>query len=375
MSNNDSLSIINGLQIKKLDDIKTDDYLAFPTQDLSSFGDQIKEGLFDIGSNIINGYLSGENKEKNIKDVVVDNLSNYAEEKLGISAPVIYNIKEKISVKNIAKVELTASSVIAFAMFVVVMKKLDTIIAYEKAIIDFLETDKLTKLKANLLALNAVVRDYPYNYDNEKFLNNREMQVIDIKREAEHNLIFYKEMLERVIMSEDNTINIDAEKLVESIKKKIEYYRLALYIYSYSCFLDTILLENYNKKYIDSILGDINKYVSEYDNLYESSLKKIKKYTTNSVKSAFLKGVSATSNFIGGLLGKTKAQEKSKQLIDKSKSLDEKREKSIEDVSLKFEDYKKSGIEDIIENFNLFKRLNNEDTEVIISEDMVYIKK
>lgn len=375
MSNNDTLSIINGLQIKKLDDIKTDDYLAFPTQDLSSFGDQIKEGLFDIGSNIINGYLSGENKEKNVKDVVVDNLSNYAEEKLGISAPVIYNIKEKISVKNIAKVELTASSVIAFAMFVVVMKKLDTIIAYEKAIIDFLETDKLTKLKANLLALNAVVRDYPYNYDNEKFLNNREMQVIDIKREAEHNLIFYKEMLERVIMSEDNTINIDAEKLVDSIKKKIEYYRLALYIYSYSCFLDTILLENYNKKYIDSILDDINKYVSEYDSLYESSSKKIKKYTTNSVKSAFLKGVSATSNFIGGLLGKTKAQEKSKQLIDKSKSLDEKREKSIEDVSLKFEDYKKSGIEDIIENFNLFKRLNNEDTEVIISKNMVYIKK
>ncbi len=375
MSNNESLSIINGLQIKKLDDIKTDDYLAFPTQDLSSFGDEIKENLFDLGANILNGYLSGDNDGKNVKDVVVDTAANMIEEKLGISAETVKSLKGKISVKDIGKFELNATSVIAFAMFVVVMKKLDTIIAYEKAIIDFLETDKLTKLKANLLALNAVVRDYPYNYDNEKFLNNREMQVIDIKREAEHNLIFYKEMLERVIMSEDNTINIDAEKLVDSIKKKIEYYRLALYIYSYSCFLDTILLENYNKKYIDSILDDINKYVSEYDNLYESSSKKIKKYTTNSVKSAFLKGVSATSNFIGGLLGKTKAQEKSKQLIDKSKSLDEKREKSIEDVSLKFEDYKKSGIEDIIENFNLFKRLNNEDTEVIISKNMVYIKK
>lgn len=375
MSSNDSLSIMNNISVKNIDDLKMDDYLVFPTQELSSFGDEIKENLLDLGANILNGYLSGENDGKSLKDAVVDTAANMVEEKLGISAETVKSLTSKISVKDIGKLELNATSIVAFAMFVVVMKKLDTIIAYEKAIIDFLETDKLTKLKANLLALNAIVRDYPYNYDNEKFLNNREMQVIDIKREAEHNLIFYKEMLERVLKSEDNTLNIDADRLVESIKKKIEYYRLALYIYSYSCFLDTILLENYNKKYIDSVLNDINKYVNEYDGLYEDASKKIKKYTTNSIKSAFMKGVSATSNFLGGLLGKTKAQEKSKKLIDKSKSIDEKREKSIEDVALKFEDYKKSGIEDIIENFNLFKKLNNEDTEVIISEDMVYIKK
>ena len=369
--NNILAALDNGeLTIKDLDNINKDEYYALPIMDLSSFGNEIVNQLTSIGTDVLNDILNG-------------NISNVADLKKSLKSNTLSRFgleikrnknKTKKNLKDINSMELTEFAVFS-AILVVINSKLTDIIAREKAIVEFLEIDKQTALKADFLTLNTIVREYHHNFDNEKFLHSREAQVIEIRRNAEHNVLFYKELAEKRIVGFKKGVHIEIDKALNEIQTRFKYYRLALYIYAYSSFLDVVLLENFSEEFINSIIEDITNHSTQYIDFYNETSKTVKQMAEKSGKSQAMKGVSSITGAFSKLFSKMKANKQADKLENSSKSMAEKRESSVEDLVTRFSDNKDAGVDDVIENLNYLKNLYNKESDVIIDSEYIYIKR
>ena len=369
--NNILAAFDNGeLTIKDLDNINKDEYCALPIMDLSSFGNEIVNQLTNIGTDVLNDILNG-------------NISNVADLKKSLKSNTLSRFgleikrnknKTKKNLKDINSMELTEFAVFS-AILVVINSKLTDIIAREKAIVEFLEIDKQTALKADFLTLNTIVREYHHNFDNEKFLHSREAQVIEIRRNAEHNVLFYKELAEKRIAGFKKGVHIEIDKALNEIQTRFKYYRLALYVYAYSSFLDVVLLENFSEEFINSIIEDITNHSTQYIDFYNETAKTIKQMAEKSGKSQAMKGASSITSAFSKLFSKMKADKQADKLENSSKSMAEKRESSVEDLVTRFSDNKDAGVDDVIDNLVYLKNLYNKESDVIIDSKYIYIKR
>ena len=122
-------------------------------------------------------------------------------------------------------------------------KKLDTIQRTQKEILNFLEQDKISQLKADSDILLKSLKDFYYNYDKEIFKNSEIIMINDIYRNSSKDISFYKWKIKDFFANKKKmSLN---EKIFE-INRIFGAYRLALYNYSFSLFLKILFIENVN---------------------------------------------------------------------------------------------------------------------------------
>ena len=359
------------LVIRDLDEIDKDSFVVLPIMDLSSYGSEIVGQLSDIGLDIFNDILNGKIQQpKDLKKSITQNTMSH----FGVQIKRKSKGSKGKKLKDIKSMELTEFAAFS-AILMVINNKLGEIIAREKAIVDFLEVDKQTEMKANFLTLSTIVREYHHNFENEKFLQNRELQVLEIRRNAEHQILFYKEMADKKLKGFKKGIHIEVDKALNEIQGRLQYYRLGLYIYTYASFLDVVLLENFDKAFIDSIIEDINNHTTQYVDFYNESAEIVQHMAEGSGKSLGMKGASKITGAIGKLFGKMKAEKQATKLNDSSKAIKDKNDTSLVDMMEKFANNKEAGVDDIVENLIYLENLYNKDPAVIVDAEYLYIEK
>jgi NurA-like 5'-3' nuclease len=85
---------------------------------------------------------------------------------------------------------------------------------------------------------------------------------------------------------------------------RLNDYQLALYAFSFSSFLEVMLLENFDTNYLNSIASRINEYSGDYTTLYEKCADKIEKDSKTSLEGYALKGLSKLSSGAGKIVEK-----------------------------------------------------------------------
>ena len=122
-----------------------------------------------------------------------------------------------------------------------------------KKIFTFLEQEKESEIESDLEILNRSISDFRFNLEDEKYLVNNHKQVMDIKRTANKNMLFYKKQIKDNLNKDKIlTTNFSMNNIINEIEKKFKYYRLSLYIYSYSTLMEILLLGNYQNTYLIS---------------------------------------------------------------------------------------------------------------------------
>ncbi|MEI3230406.1 MAG: hypothetical protein V8S24_03615 [Gordonibacter pamelaeae] len=71
-------------------------------------------------------------------------------------------------------------------------------------IVDFLEEDKKASIKGNMNTLADIMNNYKHNVGNERYRSTRHQQVLDIRRDAEKDIEFYRSKAERNMSSREN---------------------------------------------------------------------------------------------------------------------------------------------------------------------------
>ncbi len=148
-------------------------------------------------------------------------------------------------------------------------KKLDDIKNLQKEMLDFVKTKEKANIRGNMNALIDVLNNYKFNCNNEKYKTNKHILVQDIKRNAEQNILLYRDLIQSMLAKKelihsDQEINSKIKKADENFKE----YQLSLYLHSFSSFLEVMLLGNFDKNYIESIKSKIDEYTLKYKELY-----------------------------------------------------------------------------------------------------------
>lgn len=267
-------------------------------------------------------------------------------------------------------------------MAVVIMaveRKLDTILEAQKEILTFLELKEEAKLKGNLNTLADVMNNYKFNRDNNKYIDHKHILVQDIKREAEHSIILYGEQLVKALSQK--TLFHSGQEVKATLNKTIvslNDYQLALYTFSFSSFLEVMLLENFDTNYLNSIANKIQEYSGNYIELYEKCAEKIKRDSKTSLEGYVLKGVSKLSIGAGKIVEKIPVISKSQldeNLFKAGGILQDVDTKRTQNLMYILADSQTSYIDSFVESIHTIDNLINKSTQLMFDSENIYLTK
>lgn len=279
-------------------------------------------------------------------------------------------------VKGAAEAAGGASMMFMALAIMAINKSLKDISENQKEIISFLEVDKQTQLKGDLIILSDIIEDYQHNWNNSQYRTNREMQVLDIKRSAEQNILFYREMIEKKL-GKQAFVHLDTTKTLNETQSKFRYYKLALYLYAFASFLDIMLLENFDSAYLDSVVSKIKKYSLEYDQFFEKSLESVERYVSSSLQARALQGLAIAGKFAGEQIARIPDKENKikidDKLISESGKLDKFNAEAIARTVSSFTAVEDSGIQMFSDKIVLINRIHNEPLRIMFDGENIYL--
>ena len=214
------------------------------------------------------------------------------------------------------------------------------------------KNEKESEIEGDLTTLTRMIKEYKFNWDNELYCKNNHMQVLNIKRSAEQNIILYQKEIGSVIKSNPGFIfrNADVGVKQEALQKNFQYYKLSLYIFSFASMMEVMFSGNFRSEYIQQIVNTIEEYSIKYREYYGECYGRIQQLSTGAIESVVTQGLGNACNAIGGLFGGKGAV--GEWFVDRGNDLKEASAKMGECTLEKFTQIKDPGIAFFIENLN-----------------------
>ncbi len=259
-----------------------------------------------------------------------------------------------------------------------VTKKLDQLEEAQKDIIEFLQLKEKAVLKGNIAVLQEVLDEYKYNWDNEKYKNNKHIQIQEIKRDAEQSIIFCREQIEKKVAKKGL---LHSDRDVRSKIQKVQYefkdYELAMYIFAFSSFMEVMLLENFDSGYLNSVTKKVELYAGQYRELHQKCYELIEGDSKTSVQAYVLKGVAGLNKALGkgiAKIPKISDGQVDEALIGAGEKVDGFSERRTESTMELFAREECSCVRPFVDNINAVNMIYNEPMELLFDRDNVYFR-
>lgn len=264
------------------------------------------------------------------------------------------------------------------AVLMSVEQKLDKIIEVHEEILSFLEQDKEAEIEGDLKTLTHIIEEFKFNCDNAEYKSAHYKLVLDIKRTSEKNMGFYQKQIAEVV-KDGNVIHTQGsvDKRQDKLNKLFKYYRISLYIFSFSSYLEVMLLGNFQSDNIFSLKSKIEERSASYLRLHSDCYKVLEKSTTTSVDRRILNGAGTAVKAVGNIIGSIpviKDGQVDEWLIDKGADIKNKSERIGEKALAEFSVSEETGTKIFIENLELIEKVYNKTNNIYIDKQNVYLE-
>ena len=267
---------------------------------------------------------------------------------------------------------------VVMASLYMIDKKADEIKAGQKEILEFLQLKERAKIEADLKDLSDILNNYKYNYDNEKYKTNKHIIVQNFKNESWQSMFIIREEIQNVLQKRKLIYdNKKIKKLLSEVSSLFEEYKKSLFLYGYSSFVETLLLENFNGDYLQSVKDYILEQSFVYRELYTDSYDVLEKFSKTSVESGLVIGVSKMSTLMGKAIEKMPVisdTQLDENLIKSGDKIKECSDKYVFDVMGNFINLKNPGVSVFADNIQVLKDLHDEKTQYFIDQDCMYVR-
>lgn len=256
-------------------------------------------------------------------------------------------------------------------------QKLDAIQETQEEIFDYLKDKDQARLIGNLNTLVDIQDNYGFNWDNDMYKKNKHILVQEIRRESEHNVIYYREYIKKLFKKKKGFSSVSQnQKLVDKLSINFKDYQSSLYLLSFSTLLETLLLENFESAFLSSVAQKLKDYAYDYRMLYSNSFNEIKLLVENSMEVKIMRTLSNSNRQVGKTLGKIPLIKDRK--VDESLIMgSEKTEKKIADgikTSLdSLVKHQNSLTLPFIESIQSLEKAYSKDIEIIVDGDFLYL--
>ena len=231
-----------------------------------------------------------------------------------------------------------------------------------KKILSFFEDEKESEIESDLEILNRSINDFKFNLEDEKYLVNNHKQVMDIKRTANKNMLFYKKQIKDYLSKNKIfTTSITMNSIISEIEKKLKYYRLSLYIYSFSSLMEILLLGNYQSDYLLSKKEELDALDNEYTDIFNNALSYIKKNANRSLEGNVLSGLGNAGKVMGSI-------------VEKGENLKQTGQNIKDNFVNKFDEIKQSNSKTFINQIEKVDCIYNKTKEIYFDNERIYLE-
>lgn len=280
---------------------------------------------------------------------------------------------------NVTSIAAVNPATILIAGAIMAMNvKLDQIQESQKNMMKFLEDDKRAEQEGTLNFLIEVFNNYRYNWDKELYKSSTHIKTYDIKEKSEHNILFYRNQIDNALEKKKLLTNrADVRKSMVKMIEQFSAYRLALYLYSFSSFLEVLLLENFKKDYLHDISSKIKDYSYSYVELYTQCYNWLLDNVKRSIESGVMKGVAIAAKGMGQFINKIPVVERGQldeNLIKAGEKLDGYKDDSADEMLTRFVAMSSSSITQFSDLIDTISDLHNKDQDILFDADNLYVK-
>ena len=336
---------------------------SFSLNDLTTMGGQFKEfaGLFQNANSKNHGLYK------------ISNFKNPAEIFAFFNDP-----KNKKAIKELKKMGFNPATILITITLFELEKEIVAIKEISDKILSFLEKEKTSEIEADIETLNRLINEYKYNWQDEQYVKNNHKQVMEIERSSSANIRLYlKEIRSDLEKSSLIMTNKTINNNLNELEKHFIYYRLSLYVFGFATFMDVMLLENFERDYLNVKKEEIEAYNNEYMSTYQEALKYVHNSADKSVQGNIISGIGSAGKAIGNLAEKVKmAKDKNidtwfSEGADNLKNIS----KDMKDkFSLRFEDMKDSKVERFVNKIELISKMYNDTKDIYFDREKIYLE-
>lgn len=366
------------------DNTSLDDYQKISFDEIASLGSlfaQIPSGFRTVTSTVGGGRQLYVMNPRGLVGTVSSlggdgfNMLTGVYDKTGLIGNVTYN---PVNTTVVSTMPINPAMLAISIALIGIEIKLDKIAKTQKQIISFLEQKNESELLGNLKFLTDVLNNYKFNYDNERYKTNMHIKALDIKQVSEQNIIFYRKQISEII-NKKQLVHVDqqTDKLLSDMQSRFKYYKLAVYQYAFSSYVEVMLLENFDHDYLQSILKKISDYSLEYKELYTGSYDRIEHNAQTSVQSVLLKGLSKATKSAVGVAEKAPIISKSminESILAGSEKLEALGNKKTEETMNAFIENKTDEITVFTDSITNVDRLYNHPIQLLFDDSNLYLK-
>ena len=286
------------------------------------------------------------------------------------------NNKDKV--KNLKKLGFNPATIMMTISLCEIEKDVNEIKEISKKILTFLESESEAKIESSVKILNRLVNEYKYNWDDEQFIKINYNQVKNIKKEASDKIIQYQKLVNAdlgknsIIMTNKN---IDDKQ--NELEKNFSYYRLSLYVYSYSTFMEIMLLENFKKDFLKSKVDELENLCIEYKDIYKKAFDYVSKSANKSIQGNVLSITGEAGKAIGGLLEKVetiKAKKVDTWFNEKGDNLKNIGQDMKEKFKDKFGELSNPNIKVFVDKIEFINNICNNTKNIYFDKEKVYLE-
>ncbi|MBR6516309.1 MAG: hypothetical protein IKT40_05580 [Bacilli bacterium] len=258
-----------------------------------------------------------------------------------------------------------------------ITKKLDEIKETQLSMFEYLKLQEESKIKGNVITLQEISKEFQYNMENDTYKKNKHVLVQDIKRDAEQSIVFAKDLIvKEASKTKFFHFNSSVKNKVEKLASEFKNYSLSLYQFSYSSFLEVMLLENFDKNYLDAVHDKIIHYIQDFDCMKKEVYDKLLSDSKSSIESTAISGFAKVTKFLGDKAKKV-------SFLDKENVDDELLEIS-DKATIYNENFISTTVANIMndqevcsfafaENIEIVNKLFNSNLDLIFDQEFLYI--
>ncbi len=205
------------------------------------------------------------------------------------------------SVTTSVTVPYDPTSLFMAAALMEVNHRLDDIQKTQQEMFDYLRNKDKAKLRGDLDTLRDVLDNYRFNWNNEKYKTNKHTLVQSIRKDAAAAIVQQRAEVRQGFSKPALPIHVDedARRKARDVRSKLEEYRLSVYLYGYSSFLEVMLLGNFDSGYLENVASKVEAKALDYRSLYTEAYDAIEAEANSSVRAGLLGGASGALGMLG----------------------------------------------------------------------------
>ena len=282
------------------------------------------------------------------------------------------------TVTTAVTVPFDPTSLFMAAVLMEINRRLDDIQQTQREMFDYLKNKDKAQLRGDIETLRDILDNYRFNWDNEKYKTNKHALVQSIRNEASQAVSQQRAEIKGSFKKAALPFHVDddARRKARDVRAKLEEYRLSVYLYAYSSFLEVMLLGNFESGYLENVKNKVEDKALDYRTLYTKAYSLIEEEANSSVQAGVLGGISGAMGMLGKALENTPVGDVTpidEALIDAGKSIDRFSREVKRDILRDLPDACSSDVRPFVSGIEAIDHLYNDDVMLLADSETVYI--